>query len=66
MGYGTKKSLPPAGKADHGRSESKKEGVGIGKADGEPGGTSTFNTGRSEGVCYSHNRKAYKREDKAD
>ena len=64
MGYGTKKSIPS--QATYGRSESKRGGVGVGQMDGDAGGTKTFNTGRTEGVCYSHNRKAYKKEDKAD
>ncbi len=73
--YGTKgetgEKLPKAGKADLSgeRSEKKINGVGMGKEDatGERNAgskeTGEYNTGRSEGVCYSHNRKAYHTED---
>ena len=47
------------------RSTGMKNGVGMGKAD-KTGENKLFNTGRSEGVCYSHQRKSYKGEDKAD
>ena len=46
-------------------------GIGMGQKDatGRSNGghdKGEFNTGRSEGVCYAHTRKAYQREDKAD
>lgn len=40
-------------------------GVAMGKKDGI-GKDFQFNTGRTEGVCYTHSRDAYKAEDKAD
>ena len=43
--------------------EKVKDGVAMGKKDAT-GSDKLFNTGRTEGVCYSHDRKAYSAEDK--
>jgi len=40
-------------------------GVAMGKMDGY-GPDHQFNTGRTSGICYEHNRDAYKMEDKED
>lgn len=40
------------------RKEGLKNGVAMGKADAT-GSNKEFNTGRSEGTCYSHTRKSY-------
>ena len=40
-----------------------KGGVAMGKEDAT-GSDKLFNTGRTEGVCYSHDRKSYTAEDK--
>ena len=60
-GSGTK---PPAGASAsdssgerHGRIVN---GVGMGKADGA-GKNSTFDGGRSKGVCYTHDRSSYQK-----
>ena len=46
-------------------------GVGLGKMDktGRSNGgkeKGEYNTGRSEGTCYTHARRAYRSEDKSD
>jgi hypothetical protein len=60
-GSGTK---PPAGASAsdssgerHGRIVN---GVGMGKADGT-GKNSTFDGGRSKGMCYTHDRSSYQK-----
>ena len=40
-------------------------GVAMGKED-MTGADKLFNTGRTEGICYTHTRDAYKSEDMAD
>ena len=45
------------------RHEPIKGGVAMGKEDAI-GSDKLFNTGRTEGICYSHDRKAYSAEDK--
>ena len=65
MKYGAGGKVPAAAKSSDGSGErhgKKTNGVAMGKEDGKVGGTSTFNTGRSEKVCYSHSRKAYRGE----
>ena len=42
-----------------GRMESMRGGVGMGKED-SIGADKLFNTGKTEGVCYSHKRGCYK------
>jgi hypothetical protein len=46
------------------RHESTRGGVAMGKMDGI-GKDSQFNTGRTSGICYSHDRRAYSAEDKS-
>lgn len=41
------------------RKERKVDGVGMGKMD-KVGSDKLFNTGRTEGVCYTHDRGEYK------
>ncbi len=41
------------------RSGKKVDGVAMGKMD-KVGSDKLFNTGRSEGICYSHDRSEYK------
>jgi len=45
------------------RHEMLKGGVAMGKEDAI-GSDKLFNTGRTAGICYSHDRKAYSDEDK--
>lgn len=45
------------------RKEPLRGGVGMGKED-MIGKDFQFNTGRTEGTCYTHDRSAYKAEDK--
>ena len=40
-------------------------GVAMGKED-MTGADKLFNTGRTEGICYTHTRDAYKSEDRDD
>jgi len=47
------------------RHEKLNGGVAMGKMDGY-GPDHQFNTGRTSGVCYNHDRSAYKMEDKDD
>ena len=46
------------------RMEKLKGGVAMGKEDKTAGMEGEFNTGRTAGICYSHDRKAYSDEDK--
>jgi hypothetical protein len=41
------------------RHESMRGGVAMGKED-KTGKNELFNTGRTEGICYSHDRSAYR------
>lgn len=47
------------------RHEGMRGGVAMGKMDGI-GKDAQFNTGRTAGICYEHDRSAYKMEDKED
>jgi hypothetical protein len=56
-------ATPPKGATSSDMSGEKREkmvgGVAMGKKDGT-GKDGQFNTGRTEGVCYTHTRDAYK------
>ena len=58
-GYGNVKSVPNAKASDGGgeRSVGMKNGVAMGKAD-KTGSDKLFNTGRTDGTCYTHDRKS--------
>ena len=59
----------PAGATSSDKSGERMEklvgGVAMGKMDGY-GPDHQFNTGRTNGICYEHDRSAYKMEDKED
>ena len=59
----------PAGATSSDKSGERMEkivgGVAMGKMDGY-GPDHQFNTGRTSGICYEHDRSAYKMEDKED
>ena len=66
MTYGTTGAkIPAATSSDKSgeRMEKVKDGVAMGKKD-MTGPDKLFNTGRTEGVCYSHDRTCYTEEDK--
>ena len=66
MTYGTTGAkIPAATSSDKSgeKMEKIKGGVAMGKED-MTGPDKLFNTGRTEGVCYSHDRKSYSEEDK--
>jgi len=61
MTYGTKGAkIPAATSSDKSgeRMEKIKGGVAMGKED-STGADKLFNTGRTAGVCYTHDRKCY-------
>ena len=61
-GYGTSAKAPKASNASDSsgeRKEGKRGGVAMGKED-KIGKDSQYNTGRTEGVCYTHSRDEYK------
>jgi hypothetical protein len=65
MTYGTKGAkIPAATSSDKSgeRMEKIKGGVAMGKEDAT-GADKLFNTGRTAGVCYTHDRKAYSAQD---
>lgn len=58
-------SIPAAKSSDSSgeRMEKSKGGVAMGKQDAT-GSDKLFNTGRTAGICYTHDRSAYAKEDK--
>ena len=61
MEYGTKGDKIPAAKSSNGggeRKEKERNGVGMGKADAV-GADKQYDTGKTEGVCFTHNRGDY-------
>jgi len=66
MTYGTTGAkIPAATSSDKSgeRMEKIKGGVAMGKED-MTGSDKLFNTGKTAGICYSHDRKCYTEEDK--
>jgi len=66
MEYGNKFKRPMGSDAAEMKVERKEKRVnetGMGKAD-KMMDKGEFNTGKTEGICYSHDRSAYKAEDK--
>lgn len=62
-GYGSGGKAPAGASASDSSGERHGKlvnGVGMGKADGM-GSNHQYNGGRSKGVCYTHDRKAYQK-----
>ena len=61
-GYGTSAKAPAGATSSDTKGERREKmrgGVAMGKEDGI-GSDKQFNTGRTEGICYTHSRDEYK------